>query len=372
MRIALHEIEPWLIRYQSARYNLAESGMANLTLLELLQTTGESLEQLAPLSFDNIDTRGTEKLRQAVAALHPGTTSSSILITHGTSEALLLYFQVRYSPGANVIVPEPAFQSLNTLPRYVGYEVRPLPLKAEDGFRLDLRALGRLVDSNTRIIIINTPHNPTGMVPTDEEMVEVRRIAASVGAEVLADEHYRFMPFDREGLLPSLYTPDGGVVAVGSMIKCLGVVGLRIGWLVGPGELLDACRDLKDYTTHTMCSVNDYLACLALQHWQVLAQKYRAWVMANVRRFAEFIDRHADTLAWVPPEAGIVAFPYLRDRDISTADYARRLMEEHDVFVLPGETFGSRGHFRIGFGLPPQVFDEALERWTRYIERSVG
>ncbi|WP_438026573.1 aminotransferase class I/II-fold pyridoxal phosphate-dependent enzyme [Sorangium sp. So ce233] len=368
MHIAIHEIEPWLIRYQSARYNLAQSGVANLSVKELLQATGGDLGELTGLSFEDIDTRGSWELRQAVAGLYPGCSPESVLITHGTSEALLLYFMIRHTRGANVIIPVPAFQSLSELPRYVGYEVRPLPLRRERGFRMDLDALAEMVDHNTRVIIVNTPHNPTGMVPTAGEIEAVQRIARRVGAEVLADEHYRFMPYRGEGMLASLYSGQEGVAAVGSMGKCLGCVGLRVGWLLGPQELIDACRDLKDYTTHTMCSINDRLALLVLQRWQELAGGYRQWIASNVREFASFLQRHEEAMGWIPPEAGIVSFPFLRGRSASTLHYAQRLAEERGVFVLPGDAFGSPGHLRVGFGLPPARFAEALERWSGFVK----
>ncbi|MBJ6764367.1 aminotransferase class I/II-fold pyridoxal phosphate-dependent enzyme [Myxococcaceae bacterium JPH2] len=368
MEIALHEIEPWLIQYQFVRYNLAESGMVNQTVGQLLEATGGSPEELLRQSFDNADTRGSRALREAIAALYDGVEPDDVLVTTGTSEALFLYSHVRHRPGANVVVPTPAFQSLPEVPRYLGYEVRELPLKVEQGFRLDLGALERLVDANTRTVVMNNPQNPTGMRLTDAEISEVRRLASKVGAEVLADEHYRFVPLDDEAqLIPSLYTPDGGTVAIGSMIKCMGCVGLRVGWMIGPKSLLDACRDLKDYTTHTLCSMNDYVATQALRHWQPVMRLYRAWVKENVAAFTAFMARHADVLGWVPPQGGLVAFPYLRDASVASAHLSRRLVETREVFVLPGETFGRPGHFRVGFGLPPARFAEALARWSDFL-----
>lgn len=368
MEIALHEIEPWLIEYQFVRYNLAESGMVNQTVGQLLEATGGSPAELLGQSFDNADTWGSLELRKAIAALYDGVSPESVLVTTGTSEGLFLYYHVRHRPGANVVVPTPAFQSLPEVPRYLGYEVRELPLKVEQGFRLDLAELERRVDGNTRIIVMNNPQNPTGMLLTGEEISGVRRIAAKVGAEVLADEHYRFVPYEGDGLIPSLYTPAGGTVAIGSMIKCMGCVGLRVGWMIGPESLLKSCRDLKDYTTHTLCAMNDYVAAQALRNWRPVMRTYRQWVVENVARFSAFMERHREVLGWVKPSAGIVAFPYLKDRAIPSAHFSRRLVETREVFVLPGETFGSPGHFRVGFGLQPQRFAEALERWSDFID----
>jgi aspartate/methionine/tyrosine aminotransferase len=372
MNIALHEIEPWLIEHQHARYNLGESGMVNQPLGALLADVGASVAELGAVSLGNSDTRGSLALREAIAALHPGATADNVLVTTGTSEALWLYFHVRHRAGDNAVVPVPAFQSLFEVPRYLGYELRALPLRPEDNFRLDLDALARAVDARTRVVVLNSPQNPTGVVLRPHEVAAARRAARVVGAEVLADEHYRFMPLDPspDALLPTMYEPGGEVVALGSMIKCFGCVGLRVGWLVGPRDLLDACRDLKDYTTHTVCALNEHVALQVLRGAPRLAPRLRGWLRSNVAAFGELVARHPDVLAWTPPEGGLVAFPSLRAGvGVSSADFARALVAQTEVFVLPGETFQRPGHFRVGFGLAPEDFTAALARWDHFLTR---
>lgn len=367
MEIALHEIEPWLIEHQFARYNLGESGMVNRTLGEILADVGASPADLAGVSLGNSDTRGDRALREVIASLYPGATADDVLVTTGTSEALWLYFQVRHRPGANVVVPVPAFQSLFEVPRYQGYALRSVALRIEDGFRLDLDALSRAVDASTRTIVLNNPQNPTGAVLSADEVVAVRELARAHGAEVLADEHYRFMPLDGQALLPTLWAPGDEVVAVGSMIKCFGCVGLRIGWMLGPRPLLDACRDLKDYTTHTVCALNEKVATLLLGRWREVAPRLRGWARQNVAAFDAFVGAHADRIEWVPPRGGLVAFPRLRGlAGASSAGFARALVRDTGVFVLPGETFGCPGHLRVGVGLAPDDFAEALRRWSAF------
>ncbi|MFO0624033.1 MAG: aminotransferase class I/II-fold pyridoxal phosphate-dependent enzyme [Polyangiales bacterium] len=329
MEIALHEIEPWLIEHQFAPYNLGESGMLNRTLGELLADVGASIVDLADVSLGNSDTRGDPALRAVIASLYPGATADDVLVTTGTSEALWLYAQVRHRAGANVVVPVPAFQSLFETPRYLGYALREVPLRHEDGFRLDPAAVARAIDADTRTVVLNNPQNPTGAVLSRDDVEAVRRAARAHGAEILADEHYRFMPLDGTALLPTLWSPGGDVVAVGSMIKCFGCVGLRIGWMLGPRPLLDACRDLKDYTTHTVCAVNERVARLILARWQDLAPRYQAWLRANVEAFDGFVRAHADRISWVPPRGGLVAFPRLDPTRVGeTAPFVRALVRD--------------------------------------------
>ena len=367
MRIALHLMEPWLIQHQNAPYNLAESGVVDQTVGELLQKTGASDTELLRLSLKNIDTYGSLELRRAIARLYDDVDPDSILVTTGTSEAIFIYYQIRYEKGANVVVPFPAFQSLYEIPRYLGYEVRFLRLRPEDGFRPNLEELAALVDDRTKVIVLNNPHNPTGILFSDEEVRAILKIANRHGAEVLADEHYRFMPYDERTLIPSLYNMSQNVVAVGSMIKCFGCVGLRAGWLIGPRELIESSRDFKDYTTHTLCSVTDYLARAALSGWRAIVPEYKGWILDNVSEFRSFLSEHRGFIDWVEPEAGIVAFPFFTDGSVNSKEFTDGLVKSKGVSLLPGEAFEMPGHFRLGLGVPPRVFGDAMRRLSDHI-----
>ncbi|MEM7183881.1 MAG: aminotransferase class I/II-fold pyridoxal phosphate-dependent enzyme [Spirochaetota bacterium] len=366
MKIPIHAMEPWLIANQQILYNLGQSGVTNQTLGKLLQTLEISPDELLPLSLEDNDTKGSPMLRQAIAEVYPTTTPENILVTTGSSEAIWLYFHIRYSPGKNVVVPVPAFQNLITVPEYLGYEVRTFSLESQDIFRPNIEKIRRLVDENTQAIVLNNPHNPTGVLFSNTEIDEIVAIAERVGAEILADEHYRFLPYEGNGLIPSLYGRSPAVVATGSMIKCMGCVGLRIGWLLAPSELLEASRDLKDYTTHTLTSMNDFLATRIINRWQTIIPGYQSWIQQNIASFENCIQNHSDTIQWIPPQAGVVAFPFLRE-GISSEHFVRKLIEREEVFLLPGDTFGFPGYFRICLGVEPNSFSQAMERLDRFI-----
>lgn len=122
----------------------------------------------------------------------------NIMVTSGSSEALLVYFMVKYRPGSNIVVLAPAFQSLSDMPEYLGYEVRKLNLRKENDFRIDMNELKSSIDENTKILVLNNPHNPTGMRLTVEEIKQIKKILVGTNVEVLADEHYRFLPHTDE------------------------------------------------------------------------------------------------------------------------------------------------------------------------------
>lgn len=279
-----------------------------------------------------------------------------------------MYFQLRYEPGANVIVPFPAFQTLYEVPKYLGYEVKLLGLKPEHKFRIDIKKMESLIDDKTKIIVLNNPHNPTGMKLTDTELDEIFKIAEKHNIEILADEHYRFMPYGDEKLIPSLYNKSKNVVAVGSMIKCYSCVGLRVGWIIGSKELINNCRDFKDYTTHTISQMNDLIAQKLLLNGDNIINENKQWILKNIDEFKNFIAKNKEFIDCVEPQGGIVAFPFLKDKSISSALFARKLVEKTNVSILPGDVFEKPGYFRIGFGIRPEIFRQAIQFISEFIK----
>lgn len=365
MKIEPSLLETWLLKYQDAPYNLGESGVTNLSVGELMSLTGCSPEELYQLSLSNNDTYGSLGLRKAIASFYDGVSPDSILVTSGTTEAILIYFHVRYQPGANVVVPVPAFHILHEVPSFLGYEVRSLQLRPENNFRLDLEELSKLVDDNTKVIVLNSPHNPTGIVYSEEEIQTVFDLAQKHNAEILSDEHYRFLTHTSDiDILPSLYGRTPKVVALGSPGKCFGCIGLRIGWLIGSLEVIDACHNFKDYTTHTVCPINDFLTKEALLNWKEIVPKYKGWILHNLLQFTNFVEQHSDVIGWVKPNAGTVAFPFFKDKSIKSDLFAQKLVEETGVLVLPGVAFDMPGFFRISFGINPQHFNTALNAFS--------
>ncbi|PFF02791.1 hypothetical protein CN325_00095 [Bacillus thuringiensis] len=367
MQMALHLMEPWLIENQYTKYNLGESGIEDMTLGEVLEVTNTSMDELLQCSFKNNDTYGSPELRKIIASFYDNVNPDQVIVTTGVSEAVFIYYHIRFEPGANVVVPFPAFQTLYEVPKYLGYEVRLLELEAEESFKINIERLKSLIDSNTKVLVLNNPHNPTGHTLTDAEMEEIIKLANEYGFEILADEHYRFIPYRDEELIPSLYGKSKHVVAMGSMIKCLACVGLRVGWVVADKELIDQIRDFKDYTTHTICSINDFIAVRLLLHWKKIGLEHKSWVLENVSEFRKLVDEHNTVLDWVEPEGGIVAFPFFKDKTLSSQHFAEKLITSTEVSVLPGEVFERPGHFRIGFGLPPDKFRGAMKLMSEFI-----
>ena len=226
------------------------------------------------------------------------------------------------------------------------------------------REICGLIDDTTGVVVINSPHNPSGVLVPEETVHAVAEKAAFHGAVVISDEHYRFLPHDAEPPLDTYALADGTVVATGSITKCFGVIGLRVGWIAAPPALIAKVRDFRDYITHTLSPVSDMLAALALENADMFVRPAVATLRCNR-------DRLHDTVAGTPglslvwPGAGVVAFPRY-EYDVSTDDFARGLIERHGIFVLPGSAFETERHFRVNMGCDPDVFADALDRIAGY------
>jgi aspartate/methionine/tyrosine aminotransferase len=253
MKIRKLLMEDWLADHQLVEYNLAESGFVDFTLGEFLALCGEKPANLESISLMNPDTRGSGTLRQEILHCYQTAALENVLVTVGVTEALFALFNVILEPGDEVIVEYPEFQTLFELPAALGCEIKFVTLAKENGFVPEPRKIKELISPKTKLIIINNPHNPTGSVTDAQTIREIGEIAGENNIYLLFDEHYKFLPLiGGTGQLTSGYDICKGIhskiAAVGSVTKCFGLNGLRVGWLLAGAGLIEECREFKQHT----------------------------------------------------------------------------------------------------------------------------
>jgi aspartate/methionine/tyrosine aminotransferase len=275
-------------------------------------------------------------------------------------------------PGDHAIVTWPGYQSLWEVGRATGADVTLHELREADGWALDVDRLVAAIRPETRLVVVNAPHNPTGMLPTQEEWRALTAACAKRGIHLLADEVYRYLEVNEVDRLPAGADALPGLgISLGVMSKSFALAGLRIGWLATKDRaLLTRCATFKDYTTICSSAPSEILALIALRaHDRVLARSRRI-VLDNLELLDGFFERWAGTFDWVRPRGGSIGFPSLRP-DVPIDRFAAELVEAEGVLLLPGSTFGHPGnHFRIGFGrtnLP-----EALAGLERFAARTLA
>jgi aspartate/methionine/tyrosine aminotransferase len=368
LKIETFALERWMSAWETKTpYDIAESGIFPSTVRELLaleppQERGRILDGLLDLRLGYSEASGTERLRSLLAATYRHTGPGEILVTTGAIEANFLLFNVLLSPGDHVVAVYPAYQQLYSVPRAIGCEVSLWKLRPGESFRYDLEELERLVTPRTRLIVLNTPHNPTGAILSAEDLSRIDRLASSVGARVLADEAYRWLDIpDGEPLAPPMRDLGTTGISVGTLSKPFGLPGLRIGWIAGEADLVAKCWGMRDYVTLAPGKLNDALAVLALTHREKLVLRTQAIVRKNLETARSWFLQHSDLVSWTPPRGGLLALMRY-SMDVPSLKLSNLLAETYGVMLAPGSAFGVEGHLRLGIGQEPATFAEGLRR----------
>lgn len=377
MKIEVFALERWLTTYENqVDFDIAESGIYPLTTRELLEyqapeDRARSVNRLLDLRLGYSEAPGTRALRSLIAETYAGTSPDEILVTTGAIEANYVLFNVLLEAGDHIVAVAPAYQQLLSVPAAIGCNVSRWEVRQEAGgeFRFDLSALERLVTPRTRLIILNTPHNPTGAMLSEAELRQVYALAESVNAWVMADEAYRWLTVP-DGAPPAPPVRDLGElgISVGTLSKPFGLPGLRIGWIAGPPDLIAACWAARDYVSLSPGKLNDALAVIALRHRDALIARTREIVSKNFAAAKSWFAANGDLASWHPPHGGLLALMRY-SLDIPSLELANGLAEEASVMLAPGSVFGIEHHLRIGIGQEPDIFAEGLERTAAYFRQ---
>lgn len=368
MRLEPFKLERYFARYEfSTEYLLSSSDCESVTVADLLALEPDAREDFDRLWLGYTESHGDPALRQAISAIYDTVSADEILVHTGAEEAIFAFMNVVLQPGDHIIVHTPAYQSLHEVARTIGAEVTEWHADEQQGWSLDPEVLGRAIRRNTKAIVLNCPHNPTGYLIDRERFSSVVAIARAHGLYLFSDEVYRELEHDAADRLPAACDLYERAVSLGVMSKTYGLPGLRIGWIATADKALyGAMAAFKDYLTICNSAPSEALARLALRHRQTLVERNRKIVLDNLHRLDSFFERHRDLFVWQRPKAGPIAFPRLRSG--SAEDFCKRIVEQAGVLLLPSKLYGAGdSHIRFGFGrknLPEAVehLDAALRR----------
>jgi aspartate/methionine/tyrosine aminotransferase len=373
MRIADFELERFFARWEFAvEHLLCASDVQGYRMAELLDLADDETRRMWDgLTLGYTESTGHPLLRAEIASLYDVLEPDDVLVFAGAEEAIFCLANVLLGPGDHAVVTWPAYQSLYEVARAGGADVTLHELREDAGWAIDVDLLRRQITPATRLIVVNAPHNPTGMLPDRATFDAVVALADEAGAYLLVDEVYRFLEFEPGDRLPTGADASTRGISLGVMSKSFALAGLRIGWLATRDrDLLDRCARFKDYTTICSSAPSEVLALIGLRARDTVLDRSRAIVRDNLAILDTFFDTWADRFTWVRPRGGSIGFPRLTVPGVSIDDWASGLVEAEGVLLLPGSQFGFGGnHFRLGFGridLPA-----ALERLERHAERTL-
>jgi aspartate aminotransferase len=304
---------------------------------------------------------GLEPLRSELATAFDGYGPDNILVTNGAKQALYALFQVLCNPGDEVILPRPCWVSFTEQIKLAGG--RPVLVDTVDQ-QLDPDAIGQALTARTRILLINTPNNPSGAVYSDEALAEAVRIARRHNLYLIADEAYQAFVFDGRRAKPlfELYSDSQRLITVRSFSKTYAMTGFRIGYVAGPEAVVRGLSKLQSHLSGNVCTFAQHGAVAALKMDQSLVRQ-RCTILQQRRDMAYASAQ--DLFECIKPQGAFYLFPkvdqYLQPNETSE-DLAMRLLQEAGVAVVPGEAFHQPGHLRISFGAGEADLRAGFER----------
>ena len=369
MDITPFAVEIWMNEWETkCEMNLAETCVQSLTIDELLTLSGQNANDLSSLLGMKMtygDIRGSEHLLNAIAALYEKQTSDNVIVAHGTIGANMLVHKALVSAGDRVVAIVPTYQQHYSIPTSIGADVQPLQLKWENRFLPDLDELRDLVTPGTRMIAMNNPNNPTGALIDRDMLEEIADIARSAGAYILCDEVYRGIDQEGPGATASIADIYEKGVSTASMSKAFSLAGLRLGWVAGPEDVIEAVSVHRDYDTISVGKIDDHFAAMALEHRDRVLERSRAITRGNLALVEVWVEAEPK-LTWVKPKSGTTTLVKF-DLPMTSRDLCVGLLKDTGVMFTPGEAFGMEGYFRIGFANKPADIKDGLARVSEWL-----
>jgi len=358
-------LDAWLDQYEhDIEFNLGASTGPTWTVSDILALADdETRHRFLNHKLVYSHPAGADSLREAIAEMQQVPVEAVQIVT-GASEAILVLMWLAAEPGANVILPLPGFTTFSALPESLGLETRFYRVRRENGFRIDPDEIKRLADSKTRLILVNSPHNPTGATLSDGEMEALHDFAAERGIQLVTDEVYHPIYHGRP-TKSAARLPHATVIS--DLSKAFSIPGVRTGWMIEH----DARRRQQYWTARAYFSVSntttgEILSEIAIRKRDVVLGKAQETATRSLKLLDRFMADHRDVLGWIPPQGGMTAFPWLvsgeNDRTFC------RAATEHGILLAPGDCFDAPSHFRLGFAAAGDNFSRALDRFGTFVK----
>ena len=372
MKIKTFALERYFAKHEfSARHLLSCSDCEALSMQEVLELAGEEEITLwKDLKLSYTESKGHPLLLDAVTDMYSGICRGNIL-TAAPEECVFLLMNALLESGDHVICTFPGYQSLYELAKSIGCEISMWEPDEENGWQFDFRTLEKLFQNNTKLVVVNFPHNPTGSLPTKNEYKAIVNLAREANVHLFSDEMYRFLEVADGDTLPAACELYEKAVSLSGLSKAFGLPGLRMGWVATRDlDLLDKMSGLKDYTTICSSAPSEILALIAVRQRDRIIDRQRKRIHKNLAVLDVFFKKHEALFRWNHPGGGSICFPRILFTDHARA-FCDTLVKETGIMLVPSDmfNFGSR-HVRIGFGR--DNLSKVLERFEGYLEKKVG
>ena len=367
MKINDFKLEVYFDQYEfSAPYLLTQSDCEAMEIADLLALEPGSKEKFLHSWLGYTEVQGSPELRSLVAGLYQNIREENLIMHTGAQEAIFAFMNVLLEKGDHVISMFPVYQSLYEVALAEGCEVSHWELKpGEKGWTIDFDELEALIRPNTKLIVVNTPNNPTGFTFNSDEMKRLCEIAEKHSIYLFSDEVYRGLEFAGSSSIcaADLYEK---AASLGVMSKAYGLPGLRIGWVATrDSELIQKMKKFKHYMSICNSAPSEALSIIALRNGEKLLKRNKDIIKANIDLAEEFFIKYSSLFKNYRPMSGPIAF-HKMEIDQTMDVFCDNLVKKSGVLLLPASMYAYPGtFFRMGYGR--RSFPECLAKFEQYL-----
>jgi hypothetical protein len=352
-------LEVFLAEWEFASpFHMAASDIETLPLNQLLEKASPQEQKLwQSLQLGYTETWGMPKLRETIAQTYKNISLNNILCFSGAEEGLFALFHVLLSPHDHVIVPTPNYQSSETIPLSICQcSGIPMEYSPSSGWSLNTQHIIDAIKPNTKLIALNSPHNPTGFIIPENQLLDIISVARKHNISILSDEVYRGVeqnPSHTTTQIADLYEQG---FSLNVMSKAYGLPGLRIGWIASQNtKILQKLEQFKHYLSICNSAPSEILALIALNNRHSIIKDNQKLIKDNLSLLKTLLAEFPELIQWHTPLGGCIAFPLYNGPD-TTEEFCQKLREHSGILLLPPSVYQSQlntlqpQHFRIGFG----------------------
>lgn len=369
MKIPPFKLERYFAKYEfSTQYQLSSSDCDGLPLQQVLSYADSETKHL----WDNLqlgytESLGLPQLREEISKLYKSVTKDEVLVIT-PEEGIFIALQTILEKGDHVVCTFPGYQSLYSIAESLDCEVSKWMPSEKDGWYFDPADLEKLIKPNTKLIIVNFPHNPTGYLASKKDFEKIISIAKEKNIFLFSDEMYKFLEYDSADRLPSATDVYENAISLFGMSKTYGLAGVRIGWLTTKNkDLYSQFSTYKDFTTICSSAPSEVLSLIALKAGDKIIKENLNKINKNLSIVEDFMKRNSKIFSWVKPKAGTICFPKL-NIDMSSYDFCEKVIKDTGIMILPSTVYDfDDKHIRIGYGR--KNMPDALKLFESYLQK---
>lgn len=351
--------------------NLSNSCAQSCTFGDLCQLSGIHLDNIE-LSYTSV--QGSVELRRHIVQFHQELNHHKTLINEnnvltfcGAQEALASVYQAILEPNDEVVVVTPNYPSLTQMADQLGCVIKAVNVSSENHWQVSIDDFKSRVNDNTKLIVINSPHNPTGSIIDSALADEILTLAKQFDCYLIVDDVSQASNYHHLPLSHSFLDYNKGIV-ISVMSKSFGLSGIRIGWAMSKNkDLLAKLLAIKSFSSICCSALDEAAAILAFENKDEIINNNNLIIKSNIKLFQAFVAKNSDQFNWQPPKAGVLAVVEVTNtRDIK--GWAENVTYNTGVLILPATLFGLSGnYFRLGLG--QNNFEALLTKLSDYLEK---